>query len=181
MPKVSLRRQLIDGAYTYARRLRAWRRQQLDRRDREQEEQALGWLGGDEGLGEDIEQPGSSMDVSDVSDVSSISFVSASTGPESDGFDSESEETRQYQEQYAAIQERIQQLEGAQTLKPKTKVPKQSQLNLVLVLYCQNDPIRFQRNLCVAPDTFNGIVRKIKNDAVSGGEQETGQRQLPVD
>ncbi|CAK5267593.1 unnamed protein product, partial [Mycena citricolor] len=180
--KVSLRKRLIDGAYAYARRLQAWRKRERDRRERREEEVVLGKVGDEhwQELVEDVGRPGSPMDISDVSDVSSISSVSASTGPE-DAADSEDEETRRYLGRYAAIRERIQQLESVRTLKPRTKVPKRSQLSLVLVLYRKDDPVRFRRNLRVAPNTFDGIVRQIENNPVFGGEEETGKRQLPVD
>ncbi|CAK5274957.1 unnamed protein product [Mycena citricolor] len=179
MPKVSLRRRLIDGAYAYARRLQAWRTRERDRRDREEEEEIIGGLGvgnkDDEDVVSDLD---SSMDVSDISSVASVSSSSAS---ESNNFDSEDEETQRFHDHYLAIRERIQQLESARTLKPKTKVHKKSQLHLVLVLYRRDDPHRFRRNLRVAPDTFDGIVHRIESHPVFGGEEEGGHRQLPVD
>ncbi|CAK5265216.1 unnamed protein product, partial [Mycena citricolor] len=75
MPKVSLRKRLIDGAYAYAQRLQAWRKRERDRRERREEEVVLGKVGDEhwQELVEDVGRPGSPMDISDVSDVSSIS------------------------------------------------------------------------------------------------------------
>lgn len=146
-------------------------------------------IGDDNYLGEPPQNNDGNQSDSDTSSILSVSSVSSiSSGNSSDmgseasffnsDMDWEAEADVMYQERYRAIREHIQYLETTRVINPN-KVPKLSQLYLVLHTYKTSDPKRFRRNLRVTPATFDGLVAKIKDDPIFLSEGSASQR--PVD
>jgi hypothetical protein len=69
-------------------------------------------------------------------------------------------------------------IQSMRVLFPKEKVPKLSQLGLVLESYRTSHPKRFQRNLRVQSETFDALVTKIEDDPIF--HSNSYKQQLPV-
>ncbi|KAF6746460.1 hypothetical protein DFP72DRAFT_823115 [Ephemerocybe angulata] len=74
----------------------------------------------------------------------------------------------------------LEQILADRRLRFSEKVPKASQLPLVLGQFKENDPKRFQRNLRVSPATFDALVLAIEDHSVFHNRSYTA-KQFPVE
>jgi hypothetical protein len=191
MPRVSIRQQLLRGAYKYAEKLQKWRRRDKEQamRHAEEEEEITAGLG----VGDDLYTQNTDEPLEDESDGSSISSISAISSLSSINTDSDSgeftldissdilldeEPEMRYNTQYQAIRDHIQLLERTRVINPN-KVHKLSQLYLVLESYKTDDSKWFHRNLRVMPSTFDALLTRIDSHYIF--LNEGSGHQLPVE
>lgn len=188
MPRLPLRQRLLRGAFKYARALQDLRHRMMRTRDSSSGSSDPG-SASDIAVNHDDGSDSSSISsLSSLSSYSSLSSLSLQSDDEpgqqeEDGLlddsesDLEDEEDVLFRARLTAIHNRIHFLETTRVLAPN-QVHKLSQLYLVLVLFKEDDPARFRRNLRVSPKTFDAIFNKIDWHPVflNGSTQE----QMPV-
>ncbi|GLB38048.1 putative DDE superfamily endonuclease [Lyophyllum shimeji] len=187
MPAVPIRKQLLRGAFKYARRLLDLRRRERKAREEESDSDT-----GSTTSSIPSHHPFNNNDASDASSLSSVSSISsissdseASSNDNNDAIPSDAAsvssseaEDMSFASKLNTIRARIKYLSETRVLYPN-KVHKISQLYLVLVLYKEDDHKRFRQNLRVNPETFDKLLSRISQHPIfiSTGPQE----QLPVE
>ncbi|KAF9503288.1 hypothetical protein BS47DRAFT_1310041 [Hydnum rufescens UP504] len=81
----------------------------------------------------------------------------------------------------ARIRQFLQAVWDTRVLTRSVEVPKLGQLDLVLTFYKGGHPARFRRNLCIAPDTFDGLLTMIEDhDIFQPSSDRPQHQQMPV-
>lgn len=180
MPALPLCQRLLFGVLKYACHLQKLRHQK-------QKQEA----DGSHAESQHCDIDGNNGDGSSFSSISSFSLYSSLSSLEPPGqhqpteravsegqFSSDEEEDDQYIRQMHLVQDHIKYLTETCVLWPN-KVHKLFQLYLVLELFKQDDPSRFQRNLHVSPETFDTLVSRIDSHPVFASEGLASQMPVP--
>ncbi|KAH7903796.1 hypothetical protein BJ138DRAFT_1020070 [Hygrophoropsis aurantiaca] len=176
MPRVSKRTRLLDDAEQYGRATKRRRLQSLV-----------------EALIDDLPDTDSSSSDSDSSNSSSISSNSSisSTSSLSSGHESSqstgSSESQTFEELEdaariawnARFRAFVELIRTTRVLEPLPKVPKVSQLGLVLDGYRVDDPTRFRRNLRCPPSTFDALVALLEPNPIFHNNSNIPQLPVP--
>ena len=172
MPTLPIQQQLLQDAFKYARTLQELYRRATD--DPISDSDGSSALQSRLSLGSDSDNlddnsSGVSSSLSSISSLSSEPLdddTAAGYQADSDNdLSTDTEKDRLFIERLAALQEWIDYLSNTHVLFPN-HVHKLSQLYLVLVLYKEDDHKQFRQNLCVNPETFDKLIKRIEGDPI---------------